>query len=449
MIERRQQHLWVFATLIGFSLFISSIFLVEEASALGKTCTKQEIFSLAIHGGAVWGNASHTKKETFIKSQLVIGRKRLANGGKAIDVIETLVAAMENSGLFNAGKGSVANKIGEVEMDASIMDGRHLRAGAVASIRTLKNPVSAARSVMDDTPHVMMVGSPADRYLAEIGAETVEQSYFLNSGESFSNIDLPENLTVPIFDPKLPIAISKFTGIWAGVLGGKLNHVLIVDRINVDGAQVTVAFGANEALGFPEPVTIKTPAKFLNQFLIVETKQFRIAYRFASSGKMEANFSTSNSSRATGEMKNRPELAKKSGTIGAVALDRCGDLAAATSTGGFGTKLPGRVGDSPIIGAGTYADNRSVAVSATGHGEYFIRFAIAHEIAARIRHGGQSLLQASYHAVFKELKANGGEGGVIAVDAKGEIVMFYNTDGMVRGRTSNKFSPKVETYSSD
>lgn len=430
-------------------MLLTITLVIEDTHALGKVCESHEKFSLAVHGGVVWGNGSHTRKETFIKAQLRAGRTRLENGEKAVEVVETIVAAMEDSGLFNAGKGSISNKEGEIEMDASIMDGRHLRAGSVASIRKLQNPISAARMVMDNTPHVMMVGSPADQYLARLGAMEVPQSYFLNSNQNFSDISLPENLELPQINSTETNSASKFTGVWGGVLDGKLNHVVILDKLSTDGAEAIVALGANEDLGIPEPSTIKVKAKFLNEFLIIETEKFRIAYRLLSSNTVGAILSVKNGGRAIGELGKRPELLNKSGTVGAVAMDRCGDLAAGTSTGGFNSKLAGRVGDSPIIGAGTYADNRSVAVSATGHGEYFIRHAVAHEIAARIRHGKETLIQAAYRVVLKELKNSGGEGGVIAIDKNGEVVMLFNTDGMVRGRTTDKFQPKVETYSSD
>jgi len=439
------------ATSITFILAVTlaPLMLAEKALGLGTKCSKQVKFALAVHGGAVWGNSLHTNKQAHIRKQLSIGRVRLVSGQKAIDVVAEIIAAMEDSGLFNAGRGSVANTVGEIEMDASIMDGRHLRAGAVASVRYVKNPISAARLVMDDTPYVMMVGPSADKYLVEIGAQPVGQDYFLYSGREFADVVLPQQTKLTKADPAIPPSISMFAGVWAGVLAGKLNHVLVVEKIDTDGGDVVVALGANEGLGLFQPITIRAHAKFLNQFLIVETDKFRIAYRGTSSGKLEARLAIKKGGRASGLLENRPELLKRSGTVGAVALDRCGNLAAGTSTGGFGSKRPGRVGDSPIIGAGTYADNRSSAVSTTGHGEYFIRHAVAHEIAARIRHGGQTLVQAAYQVVFKELKRDGGEGGLIAIDKDGEVVLLYNTDGMVRGWTTDRFSPQVSTYSAD
>lgn len=438
---------------ISFTLvlgvILAPLMLAEKSLGLGAKCSKQSKFALAIHGGAVWGNYLHSNKEALIRKHLLIGRTGLASGRKAVDVVTEIIAAMEDSGLFNAGRGSVANAAGEIEMDASIMDGRHLRAGAVASMRHIKNPISAARLVMDDTPYVMMVGPAADKHLVEIGADRVRQDYFLHSGQKFADIVLPGKMKPTEIDPAVPASVSGFAGVWAGVLAGKLNHVLVVERIGTDGGDVVVALGANEDLGLSRPVTIRAQAKFLNRFLIVESDKFRIAYRRTGSRKLEAILAIKKGGRATGLLKSRPELLKPSGTVGAVVLDRCGNLAAGTSTGGFGSKRPGRVGDSPTIGAGTYADNRSVAVSATGHGEYFIRHVVAHEIAARIRHGGQSLIKAAYQVVFKELKRDGGEGGIIAIDKDGKVVMLYNTSGMVRGWTTDRFSPQVFTYSAE
>lgn len=212
---------------------------------------------------------------------------------------------------------------------------------------------------------------------------------------------------------------------------------------------MVISCGANEAFGLPGPRYIRAAAHFLNAFLIVETHAMRVAYRLGEGGSIEATLKSASGARASGVLRPRPDLAKRSGTVGAVALDRCGDLAAATSTGGFGSKTPGRVDGSPLIGAGTYAENRSAAVSATGHGEHFIRHAVAHEIAARVRHGGETLLQAAYRVIFRELKPIGAEGGIIANDRDGEIVMLFNTDGMVRGSTDHQVSPSVETYYSD
>ncbi len=428
---------------------IGNLALAPKAEALGASCTQQTTFALALHGGAVWGRSAHPKQESFVRAQLEAGHTRLSSGDKAVDVVAAMVTAMEDSGLFNAGKGSVANRDGDVEMDASIMDGRHLRAGAVAGVRHLKNPVAAARIVMDDTPQVMMIGPSADTRLAELGAARVGQDYFLHAGRNFSDVVLPEGLKLEAPDPAAPQGLSGFAGVWAGVLAGRLNHVLIVQRIDTKGGEALVAFGVNESLGLSEPSTIRARAKFRNGFLIVQTEDFRMTYRMNERGRVEVRIAVADGPRATGVLQSRPDLLKRGGTVGAVALDRCGNLAAATSTGGFGSKPPGRVGDSPVIGAGTYADNRSAAVSATGHGEYFIRHAVAHDIAARIRHGGQSLAEAARQVIFEGLKPAGGKGGIIAIDGTGNIVMLFNTAGMVRGSTTDKRPPQVATFADE
>ena len=422
---------------------------IPQAAAIDRQCSDQDNFSLALHGGAIWGQVSLPNKEAFLKTRLEIGRERLASGDRALDVVEAMIAAMEDSGLFNAGKGSIANLDGEVEMDASIMEGEFLRAGAVASIRRLQNPIEAARLVMDDTPHVMMVGEAADEQLSKLGAKQALPSYFLHSGENFSDIVLPKDLAPPEPDPENEGNRSPLAGVWAGSLDGRLNHVIVIDRVTETGADAIVAIGVNEAMGATESFTTQTRAGFLNDFLVVETNWFRIAYRLDDYGRLEALYSTRDGKRSSGLLKRKPELLDKNGTVGAVAMDRCGNLAAGTSTGGFTAKLPGRVGDSPIIGAGTYADNRTAAISATGHGEYFIRHAVAHEISARMRHGGETLIQAAYRVVMKELREAGGGGGIIAVDTQGNVVMLTNTDGMLRGRTTEALSPKVETYFND
>ena len=434
------------------AVILAGVFLlvfVNAGSAIDRTCSSHTNFSLAVHGGAVWGSASHAKKENFIEQALIAGRGHLKSGERALSVVQDIIVSLENSGLFNAGKASIANKQGDVEMDASLMEGRHLRAGAVASIRGLKNPILAARHVMDNTPHVMMVGPNAEDYLAGQGVERVDASYFLNNARSFSELSLPNNVKPPTVTMGVPTELAQFTGVWKGVLSGRLKHLVVIDDVSADGATAAIAFPATEDLGLSEPVSLIARAKFLNSFLVVESERFRVAYRVIKPGQLEVFFASQDKGRVSGTLENDPSVLKKSGTVGAVALDRCGNLAAGTSTGGFSNKLAGRVGDSPVIGAGTYADNRSAAISATGHGEYFIRHAVAHEIAARVRHAKQPLIRAVYQVIFKELKTAGGSGGVIAVDKAGDIVMLFNTDGMVRGSTTDKLSPSVHTYAAE
>lgn len=291
--------------------------------AFAGPCGGQSAFRLVIHGGAGNWNVSpgHKAKVTQAAEDLLReGAGKLQGGERALDVVQLAVMRMEDSGLFNAGKGSVRNTDGEVEMDASIMDGRNLKAGAVAAVKTVKNAVRGARLVMDTTWHVMVSGQGADKLAKDGGLATVGPDYFTGS---------------------------------------------------------------------------------------------------------------------------EPAVWDKYGTVGAVAWDRCGDLSAATSTGGLRNKLPGRIGDSPIIGAGTYAKNGVVAVSGTGQGEYFIRLGVAREVAALIEYRRMSLVSATDEVVWRQLKALGGQGGVIAVDARGNIATPYNTPGMFRGFVTETGNPAI------
>lgn len=242
------------------------------------------------------------------------GHRILAAGGTSLDAVSAAVVALEDDPLFNAGRGAVYNAAGKHELDASIMDGATLRAGAVAAVSRIRNPVLAARAVMEHSPHVLLAGKGAEQFAKKNGLVLVSQSYF---------------------------------------------H---------------------------------------------------------SSARLEAL---------------RKGLKGHHGTVGAVALDRRGDVAAATSTGGYTGKLPGRVGDSPLIGAGTYADNASCAVSGTGWGEAFIRIALAHEISARIHHKGEDVMRAS-KAALKSLARIKGDGGLIALDRRGNIAMPFSSEGMLR-----------------
>jgi beta-aspartyl-peptidase (threonine type) len=256
-----------------------------------------------------------------LRRALTAGRNILAAGGSALDAVTKAVVALEDDPLFNAGRGSVFTAAGTQEMDASVMDGRDHRAGAVAGIFGPRNPVLAARAVMECSDHVLLIGEGA------------------------------------------------------------------------------LAFCREQRVPFAEPGDFST-----------EERRRELQRALAERGR-----------NAAGE-----------GTVGAVARDCDGNLAAATSTGGMTGKVPGRVGDSPIIGAGTYADNATCAVSATGHGEFFIRYGAAFEIAARLRHAGQSLQQAA-DAVVEAVALFGGRGGVIAVDRTGTLALPFNTAGMYRG----------------
>jgi isoaspartyl peptidase/L-asparaginase-like protein (Ntn-hydrolase superfamily) len=280
-------------------------------------------WALAIHGGAGVVRSEVTAEHersarASLERVLDVGARMLDGGADSLDVVEAVVRELEDDPLFNAGRGAVFNASGESELDASIMDGRTRACGAVAAVRTVRNPVSLARRVMERTPHVLIAGTGADRLAAELGVETVDPGWFFTERR------------------------------WQAL------------------------------------------------------ERFRARAR-----------------------------AQGGGTVGAVALDRRGNLAAATSTGGTTGKLPGRVGDSPIVGAGTWADNATCAVSGTGRGEEFIRHAVAHSIAVRIELGGASVERAAEDVVRGTLQP--GDGGVIAIDRNGRIAMVFNTEGMYRG----------------
>ncbi len=302
------------------------------------------MFGIAIHGGAgVISRASMTPESEAayrrdLESALDAGYAVLARGGSGLDAVTTAVRILEDSPLFNAGRGAVFNHEGINELDASIMDGKDLQAGAVAGVRHVRNPVLLARAVMEDSPHVMLTGTGAEEFALERGVELVPRSYFFTERR------------------------------W-----NQLERARKGDRLSAAD------------LGYY-------------------------------------------------------------GTVGAVARDQQGNLAAATSTGGMTNKRWGRVGDSPVIGAGNYADNRSCAVSATGSGEYFIRSVLAHEIAALIRHRGLDAATAAREAVSQSLAGIGGDGGVIVIDHAGRIAMEFNTEGMFRGARDASGRREVSIY---
>ena len=291
--------------------------------------------AILIHGGAgrIKKESISPEMELQYKEALTYALKQglhiITSGGKSIDAVEASIRILEDCPLFNAGKGAVYANNEIIELDAAIMDGKTLRAGSVAGTRTVKNPISAARKVLENSPHVMLVGIGADEFAKLNSLDIVDQSYF------------------------------KVEERWQQIL--KL--------------------------------------------------------------KAEADDSTGLFSKAP---------YTKLGTVGAVAIDNGGDLAAGTSTGGMLNKKFGRVGDTPIIGAGTYANN-VCAVSCTGHGEYFIRLAVAHDICATIAYKSISVRDAAQEMIAGKLTTLGGVGGLIAMDAKGNIAVDYNTEGMFFG----------------
>ncbi len=297
--------------------------------------------ALVIHGGAGTIKKENLSDEqeqnikTALQQALDAGYQALADGQDATAGVIAAIKILEDSPYFNAGHGAVFTKPGKHELDASIMRGSDLDAGAVAGVAYTKNPILAAEQVMLNSPHVMLAGSGADTFSKTRGLEQVENSYFDTE-----------------FRRKA----------W-------------------------------------QEVDAKTRAKQ--------------AETASSDDVLAAEF--------------------KFGTVGAVALDKNGHIAAGTSTGGMTYKAWGRVGDSPVIGAGTYADDRSCGISATGHGEFFIRYTVASDICARVRYKNIGIEQAADEVIHQELKSVGGDGGVIGLDPKGNIIMTFNTTGMYRG----------------
>jgi L-asparaginase / beta-aspartyl-peptidase len=299
---------------------------------------------IAIHGGAGTlsrSNISPAQEAAYHEALAAIlraGQHVLAEGGTALDAVSLAVDLLEDCPLFNAGHGAVFTRDETHELDAAVMDGATLKAGAVACVSHIKRPLRAARAVMEHSEHVLLVGAGAEAFAQGLGLEMVSPDYFSTEARR-------EQLH-----------------------RARASAVAVLDH---DGA-------ANKAAPLDE--------------------------------------------------------SRKFGTVGAVALDAHGNLAAATSTGGMTNKRPGRVGDSPLIGAGTYADNRTAAVSCTGTGEMFIRAATAYELCARMAYGGQSLEAAAQAAVMQSLSAIEGRGGLIAVDAQGHVSLPFNTEGMYRGQ---------------
>ena len=303
-------------------------------------------FSIALHGGAgvirkdALDPARAAATHAALRDALEAGAAVLRADGSALDAVSAAVMALEECALFNAGHGAVFNRDGRHEMDAAVMDGRTRAAGAVAGICGPRNPVLAARAVMEHTPHVLMIGTGAEAVARAAGLEFVDPARFHTEER------------------------------WQAL-------------------QATLAMQAQGA--------------------------------------------------------EDDDPARRHGTVGAVARDRAGTLAAATSTGGMTAKTPGRVGDTPVIGAGTWACDHC-AVSATGHGEVFIRFAAAHEIAARMRHAGQSIAEAAQRVVMQDLARNDGSGGLVAVDRKGRVVMPFNCAGMYRAAIEHEGLPTTAIH---
>jgi isoaspartyl peptidase/L-asparaginase-like protein (Ntn-hydrolase superfamily) len=419
-----------------------SVVIASEQTLLGKSqrpgaCGASKVFALALHGGTARFPNTYDNGLAFIGRILTESATALSGGATSVDIVHRAIRAMEDSGLYNAGRGARANQAGVVEMDASIMDGGRMNAGAVASVKRVKNPISGARLVMERSPEVLRVGRDAEDFVGYRGGDIVDPRYFRLSGLTFNDIPVPKDILVTPPSNELPEALGAYSGIWGGVLNGALPILVIVEEITATGARVVFGNGFDPGTNIATGASSRYDAMFEHGALIFEIEtpakaRFR-ARRTKEGLSIVLNFA--NGQRVATTLKKFGEIPRpdRHGTVGAVALDRCGNLAAGTSTGGFGSKKPGRVGDSPIIGAGTYANNKTAAISATGHGEYFMIHVIAHDISARMEYGGQSLKDAAYDSIHRKLTRAGGRGGVIALDRAGYVTFAFNTPGMTRG----------------
>ncbi|QHI37659.1 Isoaspartyl peptidase [Kordia antarctica] len=342
-------------------VFFTTVLLLLLLTSCVETSTKKEVkssnpsqnnFGLVIHGGAgtilkknLTPELEAQYKETLEKAARK-GYEILQNGGTSLDAVEQTIHILENSPLFNAGKGAVFANNEKNELDASIMEGKTLNAGAVAGVTNLKNPISAARKVMENSAHVLLAREGAEEFAASQGLEVVNPDYFFTEKRYQSLLHAKQNLS------------------------------------------------DDSKSAYVDP--------YINDY--------------------------------------------KFGTVGCVALDKDGNLAAGTSTGGMTNKKWNRIGDSPIIGAGTYANNKTCAVSGTGHGEYFIRANVAYDISALMEYKNLSLQEAAKEVIQNKLKNMGGDGGIIAIDAKGNLVAEFNTAGMYRATVDENGTITVGIY---
>jgi len=327
--------------------------------ATGQTSDVKYV--MVIHGGA--GTLKRTnmspEKEAAYRAALTLalqtGYNAIKAGKSSMDAVEATIHILEDNPLFNAGKGAVFTHDGKNEMDAAIMDGKTMMAGAVAGVTTIKNPISAARAVMEKSEHVMMVGQGAEAFAKQAGITIVDPKYFYTKER------------------------------WDG----------LQKAIKEDSVKAVLDHGSKKSMKLG---TVNHDYKF--------------------------------------------------GTVGAVALDKAGNLAAGTSTGGMTNKKYGRVGDAPIIGAGTYANNATAGISCTGWGEFYIRNVVAHDISAMMEYKNMSIADAS-QAVLDKVGKMGGDGGLIALDAEGHAAMPFNTEGMYRGTVTEDGKILVLIYKKD
>lgn len=320
-----------------------------------------------IHGGAGVirrGDLTPEKEKQYrakLEEALMTGYKALQDGKTSLDAVEIAIRILEDSPLFNAGKGAVFTADGKNELDAAIMNGKDLSAGAVAGLHRVKNPISLARAVMEKSPHVMMIGDGAEQFAKEVGIELVDPKYF-----------------------------------WTQERWDSLQKIIKQEK---------------------EKERLKKEQEKAKQ-----------------------------TDKKVSQVDLRLEPYNKFGTVGAVALDKFGNLAAGTSTGGMTYKKYGRVGDVPVIGAGTYANNETCAVSATGWGEYFIRLGVARDISSLMEYRALPIQNAADMVIKQKLQKAGGDGGVIAIDKFGNMAISFNSEGMYRAYVNSDGKPVVEIY---
>lgn len=344
-------------------LFITSIFLISFGCKTEKTPSTKEVskkvndFAIIIHGGAgtiLKKNMSDENEAAYkakLEEAIKIGHTILKNGGTSQEAVMKSIQIMEESPLFNAGKGAVFTHEETNELDASFMDGRTLNAGAVAGVKSVKSPIELAIKVMTDSDHVMLSGKGAAIFAKEKGLETVDPGYFYTE------------------------------------------------------------------------------------------KRFKSLQRIKDKNKTALDHDDKKAAFYDADIKNA-----KFGTVGCVALDKSGNISAGTSTGGMTNKRWGRIGDSPVIGSGTYANNKTCGVSSTGWGEYFIRGQVAYDISAQMEYQQKTLKEATKDVIQNKLTALGGTGGVVALDKYGNMSFEFNTAGMYRASMDDKDNLIVKIY---
>jgi beta-aspartyl-peptidase (threonine type) len=349
------------------SLLSGAIMATTLAAAASAQQPTAHHWAIVLHGGAgiIEHATMNATTEAAYRASLAqatqAGAQVLDRGGSSLDAVEAAIRILEDDPLFNAGRGAVFTADGKIELDAAIMDGSNLKAGAVGDVTRTRHPISLARAVMEKSPNVFLVGQGADEFSVYAGLEQEDPSFFFTERR------------------------------WQA----------LVKQLKKEGLPIPA-----RPAGTPPPPAVP----------VAEIE---------------------------------PPDAHKFGTVGVVALDRAGNLAAGTSTGGTQAKRWGRVGDSPIIGAGTYASNQSCAVSATGTGEYFIRLTVARTVCALVQYKGLKLQDAADEVIHKELTALHGDGGVIAIGPDGAMAWSFNTPGMYRAKLAEGGKLEIEIYSDE